>query len=40
MASKVDEITEQLKGLTVLEAAELVKQIETLTNLQTLFRSD
>ena len=26
--SKVDEIIEQLKGLTLLEASELVKQIE------------
>jgi large subunit ribosomal protein L7/L12 len=33
MASKVDEIIEQLKGLTLLEAAELVKQIETTFNV-------
>ena len=29
MTTKVDEIIEQLKGLTLLEAAELVKEIET-----------
>ncbi len=33
MTSKVDEIIEQLKGLTLLEAAELVKQIETTFNV-------
>jgi ribosomal protein L7/L12 len=29
MATKVEEIIEQLKSLTLLEAADLVKQIET-----------
>ena len=33
MTTKVDEIIEQLKGLTLLEAAELVKQIETTFNV-------
>jgi large subunit ribosomal protein L7/L12 len=33
MTNKVDEIIEQLKGLTLLEAAELVKQIETTFNV-------
>lgn len=31
--TKVNEIVEQLKGLTLLEAAELVKQIETTFNV-------
>ncbi len=33
MATKVDEIIEQLKSLTLLEAADLVKQIETTFNV-------
>nr|BDA99370.1 ribosomal protein L12 [Cryptomonas sp. NIES-3952] len=33
MTTKVNEIIEQLKGLTLLEAAELVKQIETTFNV-------
>jgi large subunit ribosomal protein L7/L12 len=33
MATKVEEIIEQLKTLTLLEAAELVKQIETTFNV-------
>jgi large subunit ribosomal protein L7/L12 len=33
MSTKVDEIIEQLKTLTLLEAAELVKQIETTFNV-------
>jgi large subunit ribosomal protein L7/L12 len=33
MATKVEEIIEQLKSLTLLEAADLVKQIETTFNV-------
>jgi large subunit ribosomal protein L7/L12 len=33
MTSKVEEILEQLKSLTLLEAADLVKQIETTFNV-------
>ena len=33
MTTKVDELIEQLKTLTLLEAAELVKQIETTFNV-------
>lgn len=33
MATKVQEIVEQLKSLTLLEAAELVKEIETTFNV-------
>lgn len=33
MTSKVEEIIEQLKTLTLLEAADLVKQIETTFNV-------
>ncbi len=33
MTTKVEEIIEQLKSLTLLEAAELVKQIETTFNV-------
>lgn len=33
MATKVEEIVEQLKTLTLLEAADLVKQIETTFNV-------
>ena len=33
MTTKVEEIVEQLKTLTLLEAADLVKQIETTFNV-------